>query len=328
MLQQKNFRRFYLISLLITAVLAFYPVKMGVSVMSAMLKNGFVWAENYPKYIIPYTPISLAVITGVILMPLVLKLRKYPLLVGSAIALVVFFLAERYMESQVLVKSMEYSGNSIQLEGWQLGLCIAYPGAMQMEVWEAVDLLLGGYDPSFKIHFYAISVVLILAVLSCFYGFGKMVIHDDDTRRKPLLFQTTVTALFLGMCIWACFTAFYRTGSIRVSPLSAVLMGCFFILFGTTMGVMAGFVFYGRSKLYSVTLPSCLATAMTALMYVGEMQLLDGRVYRFGDGILFDPIGSFALAPVDLLVILVSGIVCAVILTYFQKSKALTSQKN
>lgn len=333
MLQNKKFARYYLISLLITAVLAFYPVKMGVTVMLSVLENGFVWAEDYPKYVIPYTPISLSVIVGVVLLPIIFQFRENltpvkSVIVLMAISLLVFFLSERYLEKNILVKSMSYSGGSVPLEGWQLGLCISYPGATQVEVWDAVEYLCGGYDSSFKLHFYAISVVLIVTILSCFYGFAKLAVSDDRSRLKPLLVQTVITALFLGMCIWACFTAFYRTGSIRVSALSATLMGCYFILFGTTMGVFAGLIFYEREKLYSVILPTCLATIMTCLMYAAEMLLLDGKVYRFGNGILFDPIGSFVLAPIDILIILASGLTCGAILTFLQNKRIFSAEKS
>ena len=56
--------------------------------------------EEYPKYVIPYTPIALAVITGVLLIPLIQKVfSKLDLLFGSLISIAVFFVTERIMET-------------------------------------------------------------------------------------------------------------------------------------------------------------------------------------------------------------------------------------
>jgi len=41
-----------------------------------MITHGTVYAEDYPKYNIPYTPISLSVIFGVALMPPLTKITK------------------------------------------------------------------------------------------------------------------------------------------------------------------------------------------------------------------------------------------------------------
>lgn len=51
-------------------VISAYPLWMGLRVVSDMLLYGIVAAKEYPKYIIPYTPISLALLCDVLLMPL------------------------------------------------------------------------------------------------------------------------------------------------------------------------------------------------------------------------------------------------------------------
>ena len=56
-------------------------------------------------------------------------------------------------------------------------------------------------------------------------------------------------------------------------------------------------------------------------MYVGEMILLSGHLYRFGSGFFFHGIGSIVLAPVDLLIILLSGAICALLLTAISEGK-------
>ena len=161
----------------------------------------------------------------------------------------------------------------------------------ETRTWEAVDVL-GGYSPAFKIHFYLISVVIIVSLLNCFYGIAKMIRTGDHSRKKALVVQTITSAAFLGMCIWACFTAFYRTGEITVSPLSAVLMAVFFALLGITMGVYTGSFTLGKRKLLSLALPTAIAAIVTIAMYIGEMILLSGNLYRFGSGFLFEGLGT------------------------------------
>ena len=171
----------------------------------------------------------------------------------------------------------------------------------------AVEILMGEYNPAFKLHFYAISVALIAAVLNALYGFGAMVQSGDQTRRKALSLQSVCTVLFLGLCILACFTAFWRDGSIRVSPLSATLMVIFFIILGVTAGLFAGSFLLKKSRFTAVWIPGIIASAMTLLMYIGEMILLNGHLYIYGKGFLFESLPGIVLTPADLLVILASG---------------------
>jgi len=44
-------------------------------------------------------------------------------------------------------------------------------------------------------------------------------------------------------------------------------------------------------------------------MYIGEMILLSGNLYRFGSGFMFEGLGTLVLAPIDILVIIASGLV-------------------
>jgi hypothetical protein len=48
-------------------------------------------------------------------------------------------------------------------------------------------------------------------------------------------------------------------------------------------------------------------------MYLGEMILLSGHLYRFGSGFLFTGIAGIVLAPIDVLIIIASGSITAVI---------------
>jgi len=193
------------------------------------------------------------------------------------------------------------------LESWQMFMCYVPPESVRTRTWKPVDVLIGDYSPAFKIHFYAISVVLIITLVNCFYGFAKIIVTKDKRRLKALIFQALLTVLFLGLCIFACFTAFFRDGEITVSAVSAILMSLFFVVFGLTSAYMR-FIFGGKKKTLAVLLPSIVASAVTIVMYIGEMVLLSGHLYRFGTGFLFEEFPGIVLAPVDILVIVASDV--------------------
>lgn len=305
-----SFQKYYIFSLTGIILASSYPIYMGVRVVGEMLRNGAVLLEDYPKYVIPYTPIAIALILGVLLMPAFQRLsEKLDFLCGAVFSTVIFFVAERLMETKILVLGTE----AVVLESWQMSLCYVPPEAYQTRTWEAVDVLLGGYSPAFKLHFYLISVVLIVSILNCFYGFAQMIRFEDYTKKKILIIQSVASLTFLGMCIWACFTAFYRTGEITVSAISTVLMVIFFVLLGVTVGVFVGSFTLGKNSGMSMLLPAAISAFTTLAMYIGEMILLSGNLYRFGSGFFFDGIGGLILAPVDLLIILVSGGITALI---------------
>ena len=312
-MKDKGLKIYCLCSLAGVLVASFYPIWMGVKVVSDMIRFGTVYAEDYPKYIIPYTPIALAVIIGVALMPIpVKKLEKFALATGTGISLIVFFTAELMLESLVTV-TRTVTGIFSNLENWQMYMCYVPPEGFEKRTWTEVDVLMGEYSPAFKLHFYVISVVLIISILNCFYGFAKMIVTGDTSRKKTLIMQSVASASFLGMCIWACFTAFYRNGDITVSPLSAVLLCIFFLLFGVTVGIYVASFTLNKKKLFSVCLPSVSASLVTLVMYIGEMVLLSGNLYRFGDGFIFDAIPGIVLSPIDIVIILISGVITAMI---------------
>lgn len=302
--ETKAFRIYWLFALLGTLAISAYPIYMGVKVIHNMTLYGFVPQRNYPKYIIPYTPIAIAVIAAVCLMPVLLKkMKKYPLLTASGIGLVVFFVMEFLFENKVIVNGTLRT----KLERWQMFMCYVPPETYQTRNWRAVDILIGDYSPTFKIHFYMISVVLILTILSCLYGFGQVCLTGKREKIKALVVQSVGTALFLGLCIFACFTAFFRDGELLVSPLSAVLMGVFFLLLGVTVGTYAGSFLLGKKKGIAVGIPAAVGAATTLAMYIGEMCLLSGNLYLFGKGFWFTGLPGIVLAPVDILIILLAG---------------------
>lgn len=309
----KTLRRCWLICLLTVLMLSVYPLMMGVRVLADVLRHGVVMSWNYPKYVIPYTPISLAVAAGTALMPaLVLRLKR-PLLTAAGLALAVFLAAELLLE-RVLVQGHL----TTSLESWQMFMCyqpfttaLEATGVLRMpDALTEVEVLMGEYDPSFKLHFYMISVVLILSILSCCYGFARAAYTGDWSRIRLQIVHAAVTGAFLALCVMACFTAFFRDGSLLVSPLSAGLMAVFFILLGASAGLVVGNVLQGRKTIWA----ACTSSVVTLLMYLGEMALLNGHLYRFGTGLLFEGLGPLVLAPVDVMVILVAGVACAVLL--------------
>ena len=321
-MKNKMFRNFYLFSLLGVLLASFYPIYMGISVVADMIRFGTVYAENYPKYIIPYTPIAVSLIVGVALLPFLLKhLKKYALLGGSAISILVFFASEVLLERMVTV-TRTVTGGFSTLEDWQMYMCYVPPNSFEERTWTEVDVLMGEYSPAFKIHFYIISVVLIISILNCFYGFAKMIKTGDHSRRKSLIIQSVASGAFLGMCIWACFTAFYRKGDITVSPVSAVLMSVFFVLFGVTMGVYVMSFTLNKNKALSLAVPCVVASLVTLIMYIGEMILLSGHLYRFGNGFFFNGIPGIVLAPIDMILILVSGGFTAILSTIVCNKKS------
>ena len=282
-MNNKTYLKYYLLSLAGLAAVCAYPIYMGIKVILLMAAKGAVPYKEYPKYIIPYTPIAVSLIAGLLIMPLIQKIfKRFDIIAGSVASLAVFFVTENFMETKILVMAER----TVVLGSWQMSLCYVPPDQFKSRPWKAVDVLLGGYSPSFKIHFYLISVVIIIALLNSLYGFARMIKNGDYRKKKALAVQTVTGVMFLGMCIWACFTSFYRTGELIVKPVSAVLMAVFFALL--------------------------TAVLVTTLMYIGEMALLNGHLYRFGTWILYRPIPKIVLAPADILIIVSAGAITAV----------------
>jgi len=312
-----SFKRYWCWSLIGVVIASAYPFWMGIRVVADMLTDGMVYQEHYPKYIIPYTPICVAILVGVLLMPMLLKRLQNKALIGAgAAAIAVFFAAELLLERQVIVTGEETVAT---LEDWQMFMCYV-PVETIYKTQTAVEILMGDYHPGFKLHFYMIAVVLILAILNTLYGFGYMANSGNRTRVSSLVLQAVCGGLFLGLCILACFTAFWRDGSLEVSPLSAFLMTLFFLLFGVTSGLFGGSFLAGRGKPYGIWVSAVLASAMTLLMYIGEMCLMNGHLYLLGSGILFESIPGIIFSPFDLLTVLASGFITAGIFRTVEKN--------
>ncbi len=312
----KHFNRYYLFASLGVLLASYYPLSMGVRVINDMIFDGTVLKENYPKYIIPYTPICISILIGMLILPLCIKLfKRYALIGGSTVATSAFFILETLFEQKVVVTTAE---TVTKLEDWQMFMCYVPPEGLGETVTPyktqtAVDILMGNYNPAFKLHFYIISVVLILSILNCLYGFAQMIKTGEKKRLKSLILQSICSLIFLGLCILACFTAFWRDGSIQVSPLSATLMTMFFTLLGVTVGIYVGSFLLGKRKFVSIGIPAIVSSIMTIIMYVGEMVLLRGHLYSFGSCFFFESIPGIVFAPIDLLIVIASGGITALL---------------
>ena len=302
-------RRYCILAFAGMLLLCAYPVYMGAGVIVRMARCGCVPMEDYPKYVIPYAPIALALIVCTALMPLFLRIfGKHALIPGAALSLALFFISERLMETRITVLATKAE---VSLESWQMSMCYVPPDLYETRPWKAVDVLLGGYSPAFKLHFYLISAVVILSLLRGVYGFGAALLSGDRSRRPVLVIQSVCGAVFLLMCVWACLTAFYRTGELTVPRRSGVLMAVYFTLLGVTAGMFAGSFTFGRRRLLSIAVPAFIASMTVALMYAGEMALLNGHLYQLGSGWFFRGLGRLVLSPADICVVIASGAVTA-----------------
>ena len=157
-MQNKTFRKFYLFACIGLLILSFYPLWMGAQVITDMIVDGTVMKENYPKYIIPYTPISIAVLIGTLTMPLFIMLnRRFALVGGTAAALAAFSVLEALFEQKVVVTSVEMV---TKLEHWQMFMCATFGVRETYRTQSAIDILIGNYNPAFKLHFYMISCIV------------------------------------------------------------------------------------------------------------------------------------------------------------------------
>jgi hypothetical protein len=294
-----------------------YPIYMGVKVLSTFIRDGQIDVSEYPKYIIPYTPVCVAVILAAALVPFAVKyLKRFSLPVLSLLGTGVFLLCEILFE-QITVFDGTKTGD---IANWQAFMCYISPEAIRaanpMTIGEE---LAARYSPVFKLHFYLIAILIVLAVIGIVHGFYRMCQSGQFDKRRPLIIQTISATSYIGLCIFACFTAFYRTGDIHISALSSWLMSVFFIIFGVTAGSYAGGLLFGKKPLFSRWIPAIIAGLTTIAMYIGELVLMGGILFKFGEGFFFEPLGVFPLALIDLFVIALSGCITYLILFLIRK---------
>jgi hypothetical protein len=316
---------------------------MGVKVATEYLANGYVLSSDYPKYVIPYTPMCIAIIVATAIIPLLYRYAKRATQIISSVAGVGVFLASEWLFEQIevltisnpwyidltyndYVKELIQSGSKnieilMPVDSWQLGLCAATPEVL-------ISIGKPTYtdnNPAYKVHFYIIAILIIVCTVGVLCGFTKMIREERHEMKRSLIAQTVALALFIGLCILACFTAFYRNGTIYISPLSSFLAGLFFVVFGVTFGLfIAGFV-YRKKPWIAYTFPTFSACAMTVVMYIGELVLMGGCVFRFGLGAFFSPIGVFPLSPCDILIIIMSGVIALTLTGCLRATKSKNS---
>jgi len=333
-MKNKEYRSFYLISLALIVLLSAYPIYMGVKIAAEYLANGYVFDIDYPKYVIPYTPMCIAIIVSAAIIPLLYRYaRRATQMISSALGVVVFLALEHLFEQiDVLPTKAIAQGltnplippihiDSVPVDSWQLGLCIATP-----EVLQAIGKpTYTDNNPAYKVHFYIIAILIIVCTVGILCGFTRMIRENKREMKKSLIMQTVVLTIFVGLCVLACFTAFYRNGTIYISPLSSFLTGLFFVVFGVTFGLFIAGVVHGKKPWIAYTLPTFSACAMTVVMYIGELVLMGGRVFRFGLGAFFSPIGEFPLSPCDLLIVLMSGVIAFILTACLRAEKSKNS---
>lgn len=296
-------KRVYGSAMMLLLLGSVYPIMMGISVIRGLLAFGAVMAEDYPKYVIPYTPICVSLLLTAALIPLADKLKKYGFAISVLCSVAVFFALELAMEHIMVFSPLSPVRGTVSIGSWQMYLCVATP---EVPV-SRITALVGEYSPAFKIHFYLISILMILAVWSTVWGFYRLRPESTHRKRNLLWVQLGAACVFVGLCVLACFTAFFREGTLRVSAISALLMTLFFLIFGMLSGIFLCVLLSDKRRKFVLTLSSTVSAVMTTVMYISELILLDGNLYRFGDGFFFSPMGNFPFAPADLMVILSSG---------------------
>jgi len=305
-------REFYIISLGAIIIVCFYPIYMGITTLGTYLNVGYLELDDLYQYMIPYTPISVSLILTIAIMPIIYKLsKKYSLFVMSVLSIIIFFITEMQFEKIPVGTPV----TSQPLESWQLYQCAAFSFAQR--VYE--DVMFSPNNPEFKVHYYIISIIIILIVINIVLGFYKMIKEKSYKSKAPIIAQLISGIIFIGLCILACCTAFFREGSQLISPISAMLMGLFFIAYGVTGGIYIGCMLFGKRRFLSCTIPSITGSLVTLIMYVGELTLMKGLLYIYGKGILFESIPNIIFAPIDIIVIALSGVITYFILSRLNK---------
>lgn len=304
---KKTYLRFYLLTLGILLALSAYPLIMGLRLVFLQWQNGSIRPGDYARYVIPYTAICLSILITAALHPFLSRLKKASVLTSTALAIGLFVLIELLMESIVINNPSIKSAVS-----WQLFSCVYTP--------KAVMAFNGVYDDSYKIHYFLVSFIMIALIVNVVCGYGKKV-SGCPVNKVSLNLQTAVAVLYVGLCVFANLTGFFRRPADVQPPISGLLTGLYFIVMGASAGVYLGSMLIEKGRLLAVWLPAALAVAVCGLMYMGEYLMLHD-FYRFGSGFFFDGLPGIALAPVDILVVLLSGVVSALAMDAAKKRTA------
>ena len=309
---------YYLESLVALAVLSAYPLVNGARMAYLSLQNGALEPDEYVQYIVPYAAICVAILLFSASYPLLLKLERLALPVGIAMAYGAFFAVERFFESikihvaVVSLTSITPEINTVNAVDWQSLLCAVTPeiqGQSNYFVSAAQDIYMSPVSSEgYMAHYYLISIVLIAMACFLIHGVAKWLRNDDESLVKPLTLRGICTAALISICVFANTTSFFRQSAPIQTPIASMLTGMFFVVLGAAAGVYAASYLLGKGKPLGMATPVLLAMCVTVLMYAGEAAIMNGKLYRFGEGWFFVGLPVVMLAPVDVVIVLLSGV--------------------
>ena len=101
-------KKVYLLSLGIILIASAYPINMGVVMLWAYIQNGGINAADYPSYVIPYTPICIAIIISTAIIPIAYRAcKRLTLPALSILGMFLFLSAEVFFEKIVVFHQTE-----------------------------------------------------------------------------------------------------------------------------------------------------------------------------------------------------------------------------
>ena len=313
-------KRFYILSLVVLAGFSAYPLINGVRMAFLSAANGALEPWQYTRYIVPYAAICVALLFFAALEPAFRKMKRLSFPVGIGLACGVFFAVERYFETmQIHTTEMipvdpvalapDAGDPATTIDIWQAALCMSSPDLqvqpMSYVMQDSYFYVIEG--SGYKAHYYMISLILITMVCGLVYGAAKMARDGDLSQRKPLFMRAVSTAALTSLCLFANATAFFRQMDPIQTPLASFLTALFFVVLGAAAGVYAGSYLLGKDRRAGIGIPVILAFCATSLMYAGEAAMMQGNLYRFGTSWFFTGLPGISPAPVDFLVVILSG---------------------
>jgi len=151
----------YLISLASVLILSLYPLYMGIIMLSSYITDSGIKTADYPKYIIPYTPICVSVLLCTLILPLMLKKCRSiasPMISGLGI---MFFLVLEVLFESIPV----FLGTSNRRVFDEI-----IRGNLQYRISDAVfEMKDMRYNNALDLHVYIISVLAVVTVLRIIY---------------------------------------------------------------------------------------------------------------------------------------------------------------
>ena len=328
-------KQLYFLSLVVLAVLSAYPLINSVHMAAISITNGALEPEQYVKYVVPYAAICVSLLFFAAMQPVFLKLKRLAFPVGIGFAYGVFLALERFFETMqirtsgmTLIDAATLTPNAAgsttaTVDIWQAALCIVSPEIREQSLTYALQesffYVIG--STAYKVHYYLISLILIAMVCGLIYGVAKMLRSGDMSQKKPFFLRGVSTAALVALCVFANTTAFFRQAASIQTPLAAILTGAFFVLLGTVVGIYVGSYLFEKSKCPGIGIPVLLSLFVTVLMYIGEAVMMNGNLYRFGTGWFFRGLAGIVPAPVDILIVLLSGGITWLILGMARKYK-------